>query len=430
MFLTFERFISHRYLFLSKKEGFVSVIAWFAFIGIALGVATLIVVMSVMNGFRHELFGALVNMKGHASIYQQGHLMEANETLLKDIQSVPGVKQAHPMLEQQAILMIGQQAIGVMIQGLPEESILSRSIIKLNKEAPYTEANLMSKEEFVSSFVENHVFLGRRLAETLNLKVGDSISLLSSKSTATAFGSVPRQKTFRVGGVFHVGMRDFDKSFIMMPLKTAQAFFKAENKWTQIDVFSVYNDISTHLTHTLQLMLETKEFSKHLSVHDWHHSDASIFHAVKMERNVMFLILTLIILIASFNIITGLTMMVKDKTKDISILRTMGASKSQILRIFILAGSFIGIVGTFLGVSLGLSFALNIETIRQFLQSLSGAELFSEEIYFLSTLPVYVDLQDVMNTGALSLSLSFIATLYPSWRASAMDPIQGIKGIG
>lgn len=424
----FEYFISSRYLFLGKREGFLSVIAWFSFIGIALGVGTLIVVMSVMNGFRHELFGALVSMRGHVSVHQIGQPMAKDTSLLHTLQQVPGIRLAYPMLEQQAIVMNKQQAQGVMVQGFDESAINERNRIQVKVDNKEGSAPL-SRDSVIALFKDNNVFIGRRLAESLDIKVGDSISLLTPKPTVTAFGSLPRQKTFKVAGLFHVGMRDFDRNFIFMPMQQAQHFFKYENQWTQIDIFSVHDDLSTQLTNVVQQVLNANPQTQKLHAFDWRHSDASIFHAVKMERNVMFLILTLIILIASFNIITGLTMMVKDKVKDIAILRTMGCSRRSILLIFIMTGSFIGVVGTFLGLVLGLSFAVNIENIRQFLQSFTGATLFSEEIYFLSTLPVHVDKTEIIIIACTSLLLSFLATIYPSWRASTMDPVEGIKSV-
>ena len=412
MFSSFERFVAFRYLFSARREGFVSVIAWFSFLGIALGVATLIVVMAVMNGFRQELFGKLVEMRGHVTIQSSSATaLIDNKDQLTLVQSVPGVRLAYPMLERQAIAMAKNNASGVMVQGLPAEAITKRDRIKLIPETA------------IEHFDGDHVLIGRRMAEALHINVGDKITLLTQQGTATAFGTMPRQKTFLVAGLFHVGMGTFDKNFIFMPLATAQSFFKVPGQISQIDVFSVHDDLSSNLAHILQQALGDT-----VQALDWRHADLSIMHAVKMERNVMFLILTLIILIASFNIISGLIMMVKDKTRDIAILRTMGATKNTILKIFFLTGASIGGVGTLLGVALGLSFALNIEGIRQFLQSLTGAELFSEEIYFLSTLPAKVEFDEVLRIVAMGIGLSFLATLYPSWRASSLDPVEGLRG--
>ncbi len=414
----FERFLAFRYLFSARREGFVSVIAWFSFIGIALGVATLIVVMAVMNGFRQELFGAFVSMRGHVSIVSQQGILHENNDLLTMIKSVPGVRLTYPMLDRQAIAFVRNQARGVMVQGLPDYAITERKRIQL------------MPDNAMKAFTDDHIFIGRRMAEILHLQVGDALQLLSPKGTSTAFGTIPHQKSFIVAGIFHVGMGEFDKNVIFMPLATAQRFFKVPGQMSQIDVFSQHDDLSTNLTYLLQHALDhltPTNGQKRLRALDWRHSDASIFHAVKVERNVMFLILTMIILIASFNIISGLTMMVKDKTRDIAILRTMGATKKSILHIFFLTGASIGGVGTLLGVGLGLSFALNIERIRQFIQNLLGTELFSEEIYFISRLPAKVELNEVLLICAMGIGLSFLATLYPSWKASSLDPIEGLK---
>ncbi len=414
----FERFLAFRYLFSARREGFVSVIAWFSFIGIALGVATLIVVMAVMNGFRQELFGAFVSMRGHVSIVSQQEMLYENNDLLTMIKGVPGVRLAYPMLDRQAIAFVRSQARGVMVQGLPDYAITERKRIQL------------MPTNAIQTFADDHIFIGRRMAEILHLQVGDTLQLLSPKGTSTAFGSIPHQKSFIVAGIFHVGMGEFDKNVIFMPLSAAQRFFKVPGQISQIDVFSQHDDLSTNLTYVLQHALDhvtPDNGKKGLRALDWRHSDANIFHAVKVERNVMFLILTMIILIASFNIISGLTMMVKDKTRDIAILRTMGATKKSILHIFFLTGASIGGFGTLLGVGLGLSFALNIERIRQFIQNLLGTELFSEEIYFISRLPAKVELNEVLLICAMGIGLSFLATLYPSWKASSLDPIEGLK---
>lgn len=412
MFSSFERFVAFRYLFSARREGFVSVIAWFSFLGIALGVATLIVVMAVMNGFRQELFGKLVAMRGHVTVQSStATALPENKEQLALIQSVPGVRLAYPMLERQAIAMAKNNASGVMVQGLPAAAVTGRNRIKLTPETA------------IEQFNGDHVFIGRLVAKSLNLGVGDKITLLTQQGVATAFGTIPKNKTFIVAGIFDVGMAQFDKNFIFMPLATAQSFFKSPGQISQIDVFSEHDNLASNLAYVLQQALGTT-----VQALDWRHADLSIMHAVKMERNVMFLILTLIILIASFNIISGLIMMVKDKTRDIAILRTMGATKNTILRIFFITGASIGGVGTLLGVALGLSFALNIEGIRQFLQSMTGAELFSEEIYFLSTLPAKVEFDEVLRIVAMGIGLSFLATLYPSWRASSLDPVEGLRG--
>lgn len=414
-------FIAQRYLISKKREGFVSMITWFSFIGIALGVATLIVVMSVMNGFRHELFGALVNMKGHVSIHNARGMIPEDHKKLQLFQSIPGVRLAFPMIEQQGVVLSKKETQGVLIQGLEPQAITKR---------PKINVTLLPGDSLTSSFQNNGILIGRRLAEKLNVQINSPITIMTSKSHSTAFGPIPKQKTFIVKGIFHIGMRDFDKGYIFMPLKTAQSFFNEENKWSQIDFFSSNDDLSTHLSDVVQKVVE-KEYPHNPSImaYDWRHSDASIFHAVKMERNVMFLILMLIVIIASFNIVSGLVMFVKDKTKDISILRTMGLSRNKTIGVFFTMGSLTGITGTLLGNILGISFALNIERIRQFLQSLTGLQLFSEEIYFLSTLPAVLKWEDVFYISTASIIICLLATIYPAWKAGTLKIVDGLKSL-
>ncbi len=411
IFSRFERLIAYRYLRSPRQEGFVSVIAGFSFLGIALGVATLIIVMSVMNGFRAELLTRLIGMRGHILVHGLGPTLSAYEKGLETVSSVPGVTAVYPIIDRQAILNVKSQARGIGIVGISKESLEKRDIIAKN----------LNQEAF-KLFQGDHVLIGRRLADHMGLKISDRLVLLTPEGTMTAFGQVPRQKAFTVGGIFEVGMHDFDKNIIFMPLDTAQNLFKMENQISHMEVFTSHAELAPHLAEILQSALGNQ-----MRVLDWQHGDSQIFHAVQVERNVMFLILTLIILIASFNIISSLIMLVKDKTRDMAILRTMGASRLSLLRIFLLTGASIGVVGTLLGVGLGLSFALNIESIRQFLQSLTGTELFSAEIYFLSQLPAKVDWHEVVTVVGMALTLSFLATLYPAWRAASLDPVEALR---
>lgn len=411
IFSRFERLIAYRYLRSPRQEGFVSVIAGFSFLGIALGVATLIIVMSVMNGFRAELLTRLIGMRGHILVHGLGPTLSGYEKGLETVSSVPGVTAVYPIIDRQAILNVKSQARGIGIVGISKESLEKRDIIAKN----------LNQEAF-KLFQGDHVLIGRRLADHMGLKVSDRLVLLTPEGTMTAFGQVPRQKAFTVGGIFEVGMHDFDKNIIFMPLDTAQNLFKMENQISHMEVFTSHAELAPHLAEILQSALGNQ-----MRVLDWQHGDSQIFHAVQVERNVMFLILTLIILIASFNIISSLIMLVKDKTRDMAILRTMGASRLSLLRIFLLTGASIGVVGTLLGVGLGLSFALNIESIRQFLQSLTGTELFSAEIYFLSQLPAKVDWHEVVTVVGMALTLSFLATLYPAWRAASLDPVEALR---
>ncbi|MBY0462448.1 MAG: lipoprotein-releasing ABC transporter permease subunit [Alphaproteobacteria bacterium] len=411
MFLFFERLLAYRYLRSPRQEGFISVIAGFSFIGIALGVAILIIVMSVMNGFRQELLTRIIGMRGHILVQGIQSPIENYQPVIDLVRKVPGVENAFPVLERQAIMTFRGQARGISIHAMDLSELRKRSIITDN-----------IKAGTLDDFQGDGLLIGSRLAEFMHLKVGDRIVMITPEGNVTAFGTVPRQKSFIIKGVFQVGMHDYDKNVVFMPLTTAQNLFKLPDQISHIEIFSTHIELAPQLAYVVQQTL-----GSHVQVLDWQHGDSQIFHAVQIERNVMFLILTLIILIASFNIISSLIMLVKDKTRDIAILRTMGASRRSMMRIFFLTGATIGAVGTLMGVILGLSFSLNIESIRQFLQSLSGTELFSEEIYFLTQLPAKVDWGEVGAVVGMSLLLSFLATLYPAWRAARLDPVEALR---
>lgn len=377
MFARFEKMLAWRYLRSSRQEGFVSVIAGFSFIGIMLGVGTLIVVMSVMNGFRHEFLNHIVGFNGHLWVFEPQGPMANYEKTQQTLEALPGIKHAIPTIERQAILTSRGQARGVSVHGMAKTDIERLELVATNVRV----GNL-------NDYTGNGVLLGTRLAEKLNIRVGDPIQLTTPDGTPTAFGVMPRQRSFRVIGLFEVGMNQFDQGVLFMPLPTAQDFFKLDQSVTTIEVTAHHLDQVPEITQNL------RHHISHLRVMDWQESNASFLAVVKVERNVMFLILALIILIAAFNIISGLIMLVKDKTKDIAILRTMGATKGAIMRAFFLTGATIGTVGTLLGVILGTLFALNIESIRRFIESLTGGNLFNDEFYFLSQLPVQLNIRD------------------------------------
>jgi lipoprotein-releasing system permease protein len=406
-----EWFISKRYLTSSNKEGFVSVISWFSFIGIALGVATLIIVMSVMNGFREELLTRLIGMRGHIIIQENISFMNNYESLVKKISSNKDVRLTLPIIERQGVVLAHNLAHGVMIRGIDPISIPQYDLLRDSLQ-----------NYSVDAFVSESVFIGKKLATKLRVSVGDSITLIIPETHVTAFGSLPKQKRLIVRDIFEVGMNDFDKNMILIPLKSAQKIFKMPEQIDYIEVFGKQMNQAEKLCAQFQ-----KELGNNYLVKEWQFKDSQVLHAVNVQRNVMFLILILIILVASFNIISGLIILVKDKTRDIAILRTMGMTRYSIMQIFLFVGSSIGIGGTLLGTTLGLVVSLNIENIRQALQKLLGTELFDSEIYFLTQLPSKTDWHDVIFICGMSLVLSFLATLYPSWRAGQQDPIKGIQ---
>lgn len=413
IFGAFERMIALRYLRARREEGFVSVIVGFSFAGIALGVATLIIVMSVMNGFRSELMQRILGLNGHLGIYDPGgrHLPDF-ETLTEKIGRLEGVLRAIPTVEGQALATANGVASGAVVRGVRADDIRARATIADNIRAG-------TLDGFAG---KGNVIVGTGFARKFGLSPGDRVRLISPQTDATAFGSVPRSRRFTIAAVFEVGMYEYDSAFVFMPLEAAQAYFRTGNGVTSLEVFL---DDPTRV-RAIKPEIETAA-GRRVRLLDWQQANASFFNAIKVERNVMFLILTLIILVAAFNIISGLIMLVKDKGRDIAILRTMGATRGMVMRIFLLSGAAVGVVGTAAGFVLGLAFADNIETIRQWLQGLTGTELFAAEIYFLSQLPSVVHTEDVVGVVAMSLGLSFLATLYPAWRAARLDPVEALR---
>jgi lipoprotein-releasing system permease protein len=411
MFGPLERLIAFRYLRARRQEGFISVIAIFSLTGIALGVATLIVTMAVMNGFRAELLGRILGFNGHVNVYAAQGSLTGYDDLATQIKKLPGIVSAVPTIQGQVMSTAGSQSSGALVRGMSLDDLKSQALI----------ANNLSPGA-LDNFKDNNVIIGYRLAQTLGIRPGGSITLISPQGSATVFGTVPRIKTYTVAGTFNVSMYEFDNAFIFMPMETAQTYFNIDKAVTSIEVKVADPDQVKAYDREIFNALGGK-----VKIFDWQQSNLSFFNAVEVERNVMFLILTLIILVAAFNIISSMIMMVKDKGRDIAILRTMGATRGSILRIFILAGASVGFVGTFLGFVIGVEFANHIEAIRQFIQSIIGTDLFSAEIYFLTQIPARVDPYEVGAVVAMAFGLSFLATIYPAWRAAQLDPVEALR---
>ena len=412
IFNKFERLTAVRYLRAKRKEGFISVITGFAFTGIALGVATLIIVMSVMNGFREELLGRILGMNGHIGIVApNGYPFNNYKDAIKDISEINHIKLVIPMIENQLLITSGKSAEGAMVRGIAKEDLLKKKSM----------ADAVKNID-MSYFEGDSVILGIRLARKMGVVEGDKITLLSPNGKVTAFGSVPRMKSYQVVGLFDSGMFEYDSNFVFMPLEAAQTYFGLKGVVTNIDVTIDDDKFLKGVKDSLSESLGSSAY-----VYDWKQSNSAFFNALEVERNVMFIILTLIIVVAAFNIITGLIMLVKDKSRDVAVLRTMGATKGMIMRIFFMDGAFVGVVGTLLGLILGVLFCENIENIRQVLQTMLGKDLFSAEIYFLSKLPAKIDTTEVLTVVIISIFLSFSATLYPSWRASKTDPVEALR---
>lgn len=413
MFSAFEWMMAMRYLRARRQEGFISVIAWFSLVGIALGVATLIIVMSVMNGFRQELLERILGINGHLSVYGPvAGQMTDYEPILDQLQNLDGVISVNALVEGQVMASANGVAKGAIVRGIRAEDLAKRKIVAEN-----------IKQGSLEAFKGNNVvIMGGRLARQMGVGVGDEVTLISPKGNVTAFGTVPRMRAFKIVGTFEIGMYEYDSGFVFMPLEASQIYFKLKDAISNLEVFVGNPDTAPQVGRELQRVLQGQA-----NVHDWQRANSSFFNAIQVERNVMFLILTLIILVAAFNIISSLIMLVKDKGRDIAILRTMGATRGMIMRIFLIAGASVGVIGTMAGFGLGLAFASNIEGIRRFIENFTGTDLFAAEIYFLSQLPAVVDPTEVTAIVLMGLGLSFLATIYPSWRAAKIDPAEALR---
>jgi len=403
--------VAFRYLRARRQEGFVSVIAIFSLLGIALGVATLIIVMSVMNGFRADLLGRILGLNGHLGVYAQTGSLGDFDAEAAKVTRVPGVTGVTPLIEGQVMATSEIAAAGALVRGIRPQDLRRRPLVADH-----------IVQGSLADFEDDRVAVGARLARRLGIAVGSAITIISPQGTATAFGTMPRIKTYNVVALFDVGMYEYDNSFIFVPLEAAQLFFRLPNAVTSLEVFvadpdRVYED----------RRLIAAALGGHVRIVDWQQANSSLFNAVEIERNVMFLILTLIIVVAAFNIISSMIMMVKDKGRDIAILRTMGASRGAVLRIFVLSGASIGVVGTLAGLLLGVVFTRNLEAIRQALQKVIGTDLFAAEIYFFTRIPARLDSGEVAAVVLMALALSFLATLYPSWRAARLDPVEALR---
>jgi lipoprotein-releasing system permease protein len=415
MFGPFERTVAMRYLMSRKSDRFTSIIGTFSLVGIMLGVATLIIVLSVMGGFRQELLGRILGLNGHMGIYaaDRGNLRDF-DAITTTIRRQAGVVTATPVVEGQVLLSgAGNSATGGLARGIRPEDLRTKAIVANNIRAG-------SLDQFQG---DDAVAIGTRLAYRLGLNVGDKITMISPQGRATVIGTIPRLRAYTVVALFEVGMNEYDSSYVFMPLPAAQVYFQTgPEAVTQIEVFVQDPTRVREVNREIRLAL-----NQPVRIIDWQDSNSSFFAAVQVERNVMFLILTLIIIVAAFNIISTLIMLVKDKGKDIAVLRTMGATSGSIMRIFLMCGAWIGVSGTLAGFAVGVLFCKNIENIRQFVQWVIGAELFSAEIYFLTQLPAVLNWNEVGQVVTLALTLALLATIYPSWRAAKTDPVEMLR---
>jgi lipoprotein-releasing system permease protein len=412
-FSGFERMVAWRYLRARRKEAFISVIAGFSFIGIMLGVATLIIVMAVMNGFRTELVSRILGINGHMIVQAVDQPLSDYAGLAERFAAVPGVTMALPLVEGQT-LASGREGAGsgALVRGIRPDDLTKLTVVSSN----------IRSGDMVGFATGQGVLIGSRMAAQLGLAAGDTITLVSPEGDVTPLGVNPRVKSYPVSGIFEIGMSEYDASIIYMPLEEAQLYFNVEGIVQSIELFIADPDAVDELRPQIE-----EAAGRQIFLTDWRQRNQTFFSALQVERNVMFMILTLIVLVAALNIISGLIMLVKDKASDIAILRTMGATSGAIMRIFFMTGAAIGTVGTIAGVFLGVIVCLNIESIRQFFSWVSGTVLFDPELYFLSQLPADMNMSETLSVVIMALSLSFMATIFPAWRASRLDPVQALR---
>jgi lipoprotein-releasing system permease protein len=411
-FAPFEWLLSLRYLRARRQEGFISVNAGFSFLGIMLGVATLIIVMAVMNGFRKELLDKILGLNGHLLIQPLESPLTDWREVAERVGKVDGIKLAAPIVEGQALASSPFSAAGVLVRG-----VRSADLLKL----PSVANNI--RQGTLEGFDEGQgVAIGRRLADQLSLRAGDSVTLVAPRGAVTPMGTTPRIKSYKIAAVFEIGMSEYDAAFVFMPLPEAQAYF---NRAGDVTAIEVYTDNPDRIDRSRKLVAEAA--NRPIFMIDWRQRNATFFNALQVERNVMFLILTIIVIVAAFNITSGLIMLVKDKGRDIGILRTMGVTQGAIMRVFMMTGASVGVVGTFVGFLLALMVCLNIESIRRFVSWLTNTELFSPELYFLSKLPADLDAGETTAVVVMALALSLLATLYPAWRAARLDPVEALR---
>jgi lipoprotein-releasing system permease protein len=411
-FALFEWLLAARYLRARRKEGFISVIAGFSFLGIMLGVATLIIVMAVMNGFRKELIGKIVGLNGHVIVNRINGPFDDFADVSKTLAGVKSVRHAFPLIEAQAMASTQHTALGANVRGVTREDLARLDIVSSN-------IRFGSLADFGST---DGIAIGVRLADLLRAHVGDTVTLVGPRGSCTPFGCLPRTKSYPIKAIFEMGMSEYDRVMVFMPLGEAQKFF---SRGDAVDVIEVITEDPVTVKASVGAMRAAAGPGLHFS--DWEQRNETFIRVLDIERTMMFIILSLIVLVAAFNIISGLMMLVKDKGRDIGILRTMGATKGAVMRVFLITGAAIGVIGTLAGFVLGVIFTWNIEAIRQFVASALGRTVFDPNFYYLSKMPAAMDAFETGAIVVMALLLSVVATLYPSWRASRLDPVEALR---
>ena len=408
-----EQMIAFRYIKSRRVEGFISISAWFSLIGIMLGVATLIVVMSVMNGFRTELVDRILGINGHLVVYNKNEPYISNyNQIINKISDINNVIAVTPHLEGQALAKSKSTVSGVIIRGVNWSDLAAKKLL-------WKSLSQLTIDNYKNN---ENIIIGYRLAQRLNVNVGDFVSLISPSGMETALGILPIIQSFKIGGFFDLGMYEYDNNFIFIPWKKAELFLSTNNIAHGIEIFLKDQKFTSLVSSDVKNRLGNE-----LIVIDWKKRNSAFMSALAVEKNVMFIILSLIILVAAFNIISSMIMLVQTKKSDIALMRTMGASKYVIIRIFVLTGSIIGMLGTFTGTILGIVISSNIEAIRNFLTNILGSELFSAEIYFLSKLPSNININEVIMVIFVSIFLTLLASIFPAWKASRISPAEALR---
>ncbi len=404
--------IAGRYLRARRRESFISVISAISFLGIMLGVATLIVVMAVMTGFRADLLDRILGVNGHAMVRPYSGQFEDRAALAARLQQADGVVLATPVVEGQAMLSTGPNVRGVLVRGLPEDKLQQMTRLSDN----------IQQGTLAGMSAQKGVAIGGRLAAFAGVQLGDKIALVAPRGAVTPFGTAPRVRQFPVVAIFSIGMSEFDANFVFMPIEAASSFFSIGGQGGSIDVTLDDPDTIDARAEGLRAIIGPQHY-----IRDWQERNQTLSGALEVERNVMFLILTMILLVASLNIVSGMVMLVRDKGRDIAVLRSIGASRAMVMRIFFITGASIGVLGTLAGLGLGTLFCAYIEEVRQLLIWLTGAELFPAQVYFLEKMPARMMPSDVLQVTLIALGLSFLSTLYPAWRAAALEPVEALR---